>query len=312
MKVTKFFFPMSVDKAMEHCQQCPRKCQSLKRFCNADPKLPEAAAVYAHLGEEPPLSGKKGISNIFFAHCNLQCCYCQNNAISRAVVAPERITLRGIKSIIDATAESLTHTENIVGLVSATHYADLVPAIVEGLHTRGLFPTIVYNTGGYERVEVLQRLAPYIDIYLPDFKYADPALALRYSKAADYPEVAGRALREMYNQKGSALPTDDDGLAFRGLIVRHLVLPGQVDNSIRCLEWIADNLSVNIHISLMAQYFPPEGIDLPDQLGRRLNADEYRRVVEAFNELGFHRGWVQSCDAADNYKPHFDNKTTFK
>lgn len=293
------------------CRKCPRQCPVAPGFCNADSAMPEVAAVYAHTGEEPPLSGARGISNIFFAHCNLQCIFCQNLEISRKFVAPERVTLRGVTQIVDATAESLRHTENIVGLVSATQYADIVPDIVEGIRARGLTPTVVYNSNGYESVDTLQELAPYVDIYLPDFKYSDSTVAQRYSNAYDYPEVAMLALKEMYNQKGSSLPTDDDGIAFRGLIVRHLVLPGQVENSIGCLEWMADNLSTNIHISLMAQYFPPDGIALPDQLNRRITQEEYNRVVEAFHDLGFHKGWVQQLDSADNYKPHFGQKTEF-
>lgn len=294
------------------CHKCPRQCQSQPGFCHSDSQRPEVAAVYAHTGEEPPISGRRGISNIFFAHCNLQCIFCQNHRISRATVDPELVALHSIDEIVDATAQSLSHTENIVGLVSATQYSDLVAPIVEGLHQRGLYPTVVYNTNGYESVEVLRQIAPYIDIYLPDYKYSDADIARRYSNAADYPDVAALALKEMYNQKGSSLPTDDDGMAFRGLIVRHLVLPGQVDNSIRCLEWLADNLSPNIYVSLMAQYFPPEGTALPDQLGRRLTADEYRRVTDAFGALGFHRGWVQELEAAETYKPHFEAETYFK
>lgn len=294
------------------CHKCPRKCDALRRFCNSDSAYPEVAAVYAHTGEEPPLSGQRGISNIFFAHCNLQCIYCQNSRISRARIDPTLVALKGVDQIVEATARMLQKTENIVGLVSASHYSDLVAPIVEGLHGRGLYPTVVYNTGGYDSVDVLRQIAPYIDIYLPDLKYSDCDLARRYSNAADYPDVAGRALREMYDQKGSSLPTDDGGLAFRGLIVRHLVLPGQVDNSISCLRWLADNLSTNIYVSLMAQYFPPSGIVLPDQLNRQVTDEEYRRVVDEFYALGFHRGWVQELDAAENYRPHFEKDTFFE
>ena len=294
------------------CKNCPRGCKAGLGFCGAKNEEPEAAAVYAHKGEEPPISGERGISNIFFAHCNLQCCYCQNHEISRAIVEPSRIRLRGVEAIVDASAMSLSETESMVGLVSATQYAHLVPAIVEGLHERGLFPTVVYNSNGYESVETLREIGPYIDVYLPDYKYADSDLARRYSNAGDYPEVAGRAIREMYNQKGSSLATDERGLAFRGMIVRHLVLPGQVENSLRCLEWLADNISTNIYVSLMAQYYPPEGVVLPEELRRRLRADEYSQVVERFYELGFHRGWVQELEAADNYKPHFEGKTEFR
>jgi putative pyruvate formate lyase activating enzyme len=227
-----------------------------------------------HQGEEPPLCGKKGICNVFFAHCNLQCIYCQNGDISTlSDPTSALIRYRGVDAIVEGIAQTLKQTENIVGFVTPTHYANHIPAIVEGLHQRGLSPVTVYNTGGYESINTLQMLAPYIDIYLPDFKYMDPQLALRYSHAQDYPTVALKALKEMYNQKGSALPTDDDGLAYRGIIVRHLVLPGQVENSLAVLDEIAD-LSPNLHVALMAQYFPPaEG--LPDQLGRTLTAEEY-------------------------------------
>ena len=292
------------------CKKCPRGCSSVPGFCQAISSQPEAAAVYAHKGEEPPICGERGISNIFFAHCNLQCIYCQNHDISRPKVAREKIKLHSVEEIVEATAESLRQTENIVGFVSATQYSDLVIPIVEGLRDKGLRPTIVYNSNGYESIEVLEQLGPYVDIYLPDYKYSDSALAARYSNACDYPEVAGRAIKEMYNQKGASLPTDE-GLAFNGLIIRHLVLPGQVQNSIESLRWIADNLSTKIHISLMAQYFPPAGVELPDELNRRLYKEEYDQVVEEFYKLGFYRGWVQELDAADNYKPHFDTTTSF-
>lgn len=293
------------------CWKCPRRCLSPASFCCADSESPEVASVYAHKGEEPVLSGEKGISNIFFAHCNLHCCYCQNRDISGFDVSSERVTLHTVREIVDAVARSLERSENIVGLVSATQYSDLVAPIVEGLHARGLSPTVVYNTGGYERVEVIDRIAPYIDIFLPDFKYSDAELAQRYSNAYDYPDVAKAAISEMYKLKGSSLPTDDDGIAFRGLIVRHLVLPGCIDNSIGCLRWLSENLSPNIYVSLMAQYYPPEGVELPDELNRRLTTEEYDTVVEALRQFGFHRGWVQELESADCYKPHFGEKTVF-
>lgn len=295
-----------------YCTKCPRKCQTEHGFCNADSASPEVASVYIHTGEEPPLCGRRGISNIFFAHCNLQCCYCQNHEISRATVDASRIGLRGVDQIVDATIRSLKQSENMVGFVSATQYSDLVPLIVERLHELGHYPTVVYNSNGYESLEVLKTIAPYIDIYLPDYKYAFPDIAARYSNAKDYPEVAGNAIKEMFNQKGSALATDEDGMAFRGIIIRHLVLPGQVENSLACLEWIAENISTNVHISLMSQYYPPSGLDLPDQLGRTLKQEEYDKVVDRFYSLGFHKGWVQDLCAAENYHPHFETETSFR
>lgn len=293
--------------------KCPRNCAACasgQGYCHADSRRPEVAAVVAHRGEEPPLAGSRGVCNIFFAHCNLQCVYCQNHAISRATVAESLIGCHSVGETVEAAALTLATTEAMLGLVSATQYADLVPQLVEGLWARGLHPTVVYNTNGYERVETLRALAPYVDIYLPDYKYADTALAARYSNAADYPDVALAALREMVYQKGTALPVDDNGLAFRGIIVRHLVLPGQVENSIACLQRLAE-VSTGLHVSLMAQYCPPEGLTLPDALGRRLQAEEYERVKEAFFDLGFYRGWVQELEAAEEYNPHFGEAVVF-
>ena len=297
-----------------NCNNCPRRCATDRErslgFCHAGTE-PEAVTVCVHRGEEPPLCGERGICNIFFAHCNLQCIYCQNHDISRGTL-PAAIVPRyvGVDAIVERVAQILPTTENIVGLVSPTHYADSIPAIVEGLHRRGLYPTVVYNTGGYDSVETLRALTPYIDIYLPDFKYSDPVLAARYSHAPDYPQMALAALREMYSQKGSALPTDERGMAYRGIIVRHLVLPGQVENSLGVADLLAD-LSPNLHVALMAQYFPTRA-DLPDQLGRTLTPDEYNRVADHFYEVGLCRGWVQELEAQSCYRPDFTIEEAFE
>lgn len=292
-----------------NCNICPRNCGANRAdklgFCHAG-DIPEAATICLHQGEEPPLCGQKGICNVFFSHCNLQCIYCQNHDIS-GPGAPARYI--GIDAIADAIADVLRVSENIVGFVTPSHYAASIPAIVEALHSRGLFPTTVYNTGGYDSVETLRLLSPYIDIYLPDFKYSLPALAERYSHAPDYPGVALAALREMYNQKGASLPTDDSGLAFRGIIVRHLVLPGQVENSLRVLDLIA-GISPNLHVALMSQYYPPLP-GLPDQLGRTLSEAEYRQVTDRFYAVGLHRGWVQDLDSQACYRPDFTRQQAF-
>lgn len=293
------------------CTICPKGCDADRGvrpgFCGGGLE-PEVATICVHKGEEPPLCGEKGICNVFFAHCNLQCVYCQNDTISSHKVGSE-IRFRGVEAIVEGIAEVLSETENIVGFVTPSHYANHIPAIVEGLHAKGLFPTTVYNTGGYDSVEMLQMLAPYIDIYLPDLKYMDPELARRYSHAADYPEVALRALKEMYSQKGSSLPTDERGMAYRGIIVRHLVLPGQVQNSLDVLDALAD-ISTGLHVALMAQYFPPkEG--LPDELGRTLKNDEYEQVVDHFYDIGLYRGWVQELEAQECYRPDFSKKEAF-
>ncbi len=188
--------------------------------------------------------------------------------------------------------------------------------MIERRQRRGLTPTVVWNSNGYEKPETLQRLAPYVDVYLPDYKYADSALALRYSNAADYPQVAQRALQEMVHQMGSGLRCDAQGLAFRGIIVRHLVLPGQVRNSIDCLTWLADNLGTGIHVSLMAQYFPPmvpqQGGLWPDELGRSVRQEEYDEVLECFARLGFDKGWRQELSAGERFRPDFSRRQAFE
>lgn len=287
------------------CTICPRRC-GVKRgdgYCGADEAL-EVAAVCLHRGEEPPLVGPegKGIVNVFFAHCNLQCDYCQNWQISGRNVESGK---RGVESLADEICRLLPQSSGLLGLVTAAHYADQIPAIIDAVHRRGVEPTVVYNSGGYESFEALQKLEGLIDIYLPDLKYMDPALAKRWSHAEDYPEVAAAALKEMKRQVGGGLKCDENGTAYRGIIVRHLVLPGCTENSMQCLEWLADNFNpFSLHLSLMAQYFPPrEGLEAP--LDRTLTEEEYRQVVDRAEVLGLTAGWIQEMNSQDNYRPDF-------
>lgn len=298
------------------CHICPRGCNANRGvaagFCHA-PEVPEIASICVHKGEEPPIAGKKGICNLFFAHCNLQCVYCQNHDISRGFVAEENLFYKGLDAAVNRIAEVLQESENMLGFVSPSHYAYCIPEIMERLHSRGLYPTTVYNSGGYDTVETLRMVEPYIDVYLPDLKYMDSELARRYSGAADYPEVASKALIEMKRQVGTGLKCDE-GIAFRGMIVRHLVLPGAVENSERCLEWIADNLSLDVHVSLMAQYFPPKGLpegNEYDILRRSLTPEEYEQVKEKFYNLGLYNGWVQELDASESFRPDFGKREAF-
>ncbi|MBQ9474495.1 MAG: hypothetical protein IJU81_08825 [Bacteroidales bacterium] len=300
---------------MSLCTICPRQClvdrQVRTGFCGAT-ATPEVASIAIHRGEEPVLSGERGVCNLFFAHCNLGCIYCQNNEISRRVVAPDKIFYHSLDEVADRIGELLQSSEPLLGFVSPSHYADSIPAIMEAIWQRGLHPTTIYNTNCYDSIETLRSVDPYIDIYLPDLKYSDPQLAARYSNAADYPAKARAALLEMVRLRGTRLLTGDDGLAFRGIIVRHLVLPGAVDNSIETLNWIADNIGNNIHLSLMGQYRPPDGMPLPDELYRTLNSDEYNTVVSHMQQLGFSHGWTQSLDASESCLPNFSKKDSFK
>ena len=293
----------------EQCRLCPRRCGADRKtgargWCGATDKL-DVAAVCLHRGEEPPLNP---IVNLFFAHCNLQCIYCQNWQISAE--SGKRKT-ESVESLAGRVCALLPESGGMLGLVTAAHYAHLLPALLDAVRQRGFNPTVVYNSGGYESVETLRSLEGLVDIYLPDFKYMDSDLARTYSHAADYPEVAQAALREMRRQVGGGLKVDDSGHAYRGLIVRHLVLPGAVDNSLRCLDWLADEFPFGLHLSLMAQYFPPRP-GLPSPLDRPLFPDEYRTVVHHAEDLGLTDGWIQELEAQTHYRPDFNKHNPFE
>ena len=298
---------------LKNCRLCARRCgvdrYETNGFCHCAP-LPMVATVCVHKGEEPVLSGSKGVCNVFFAHCNLQCVYCQNIDISQNN-AQVHCHCNSLEQVVDRIKEVLQNSENMLGFVSPSHFAHLIPPIVDMLHSQGLKPIVVYNTNAYDSVEVLRALEAYVDVYLPDFKYCSPLLSKRYSKAADYFQKASLAIKEMYRQKGSTLITTDDGIAQSGLIIRHLMLPGCTADSMDVLQWIAENLSTNVHISLMSQYFPLDK-PLPDSLNRFLSDDEYNRVVDYFYNLGFHRGWIQDLDRQQSYKPDFGHKEAFE
>ena len=292
------------------CHLCPRRCgadrSTASGFCGASDRI-EVASACIHRGEEPPLDP---IVNIFFAHCNLQCIYCQNWQISK--VESGQWKAESPETIADKVCEQFSTfnfqlSTPLVGFVTAAHYADRLPEIIEAIRAKGANPTFVYNSSGYESVDTLRSLEGLIDIYLPDLKYMDSDLAARYSHAPDYPEVAATALLEMKRQVGGSLKVDGDGQAYRGIIVRHLVLPGAVDNSLRCLDWLADHFDpFTLHLSLMAQYFPPR-TGLPAPLDRTLTAEEYAAVTAHADALGFTCGWTQELTAQSNYRPDFTN-----
>ena len=303
---------------IENCTLCPRRCGARPGFCGADDAL-EVASVCVHRGEEPPLNP---IVNIFFAHCNLQCVYCQNWQISgkgeRLKVIGERYT---VDTIADKVCQQLSSFSSksstpLIGLVTAAHYADRIPELIEAIRARGFSPAVVYNSGGYESVETLRSLEGYVDIYLPDFKYMDSRIAALYSHAPDYPEVAQAAIEEMIRQVGLGLKTDADGVAYRGIIVRHLVLPGHIDNTLAVLERLAaissQHSTLNpIHLSLMAQYYPPRP-GLPAPLNRSLTPEEYAVAVASAEELGLTNGWIQELEAKQNYRPDFSRQNPFE
>jgi putative pyruvate formate lyase activating enzyme len=266
-------------------------------------------SVCAHKGEEPAISGENGICNVFFSQCNLACIYCQNFQISsnKGVVSNRSMKL---EELIDSITQFLDQGCHAVGFVSPSHYIPQVKVIIESLKLQGYNPVFVYNTNGYDKVDEIRALEEYIDIYLPDYKYSDNKLAQRFSKVSDYQQIAYSAIIEMYRQKGSTLIMNENGYAEKGLIIRHLLLPGFIDNSLGVLNDIA-NISTSVAISLMAQYWPTPAMANHPELGRKLSGAEYEKVKSELENLGFYKGWVQELDSSDCYKPDFNKDMPF-
>ena len=299
---------------LRSCRICPRNCNADRfsgrlGYCRADASF-SISSIFPHRGEEPAISGDKGICNVFFTNCNLQCIYCQNHQISCNYLdySHEKVDIRHVlRRIVDVLSTGINH----VGFVSPSHFVPQVKVIIDSLKALGLDPVFAYNTNAYDRPEVIRSLEGRIDVWLPDFKYADPDLAKKYSDASDYPETSLLAMKEMLRQKGSGLPLDERGYARKGIIIRHLVLPGHEENSINVLRTIAKELSNDLHISLMSQYYPTPQVMNEEFLGRTLRKKEYYRVVDELNELGFENGWVQDLESNLNYRPDFRNESPF-
>lgn len=283
------------------CNACPRRCgvdRSKKHgFCGVGENFVVARAA-KHFWEEPPISGTNGSGAVFFSGCNLRCVFCQNYELSRAKQGKE-ITEKKLTEIFDSLISSGAHNLN---LVTATQYAERLADVLEKY--RSPVP-VVYNCGGYESVETIKRLSNVVDVWLPDLKYIDPERSLRYSKAADYFNAASKAILEMRRNQ----PEDvfENGLMKKGLIIRHLVLPKNVNQSRRIFEWIKDNLGAKTYISLMAQYTPCGKLEDFPELQRRITKREYEKAVDCLIELGFENVFLQELDSAQKqYIPDFD------
>lgn len=311
-------FPDSVFEpltALKDCTCCPRECHAdringLYGYCNSGAGF-AISSICAHRGEEPVISGQHGICNIFFARCNMSCVYCQNWQISRSrgKVLAEHLSL---EQVCDQIEGVLNAGSKLVGFVSPSHYVPQVKVIMRGLESRGRRPVYVYNTSSYDKVDTIKSFDSLVDVWLPDLKYLDELIGRTISDTPNYPAVATAAIKEMYYQKGSNIRLDDDGNIESGLIIRHLVIPGKTENSKAVLRWIAENLSINVHISLMSQYHPTEKVKDHPLLGRTLFVNEYEEVLEEFHNLGFHNGWVQELDSPTNYRPDFTEDHPFE
>ena len=285
---------------MAECTLCPRRCgvdRSVKTgFCGMG-EMPKVARAALHFWEEPCISGTRGRGTVFFSGCTLRCAFCQNYEISHLGQGKE-ITVSRLADIFSMLEDQGAHNIN---LVTATPF---VPVILKALEIRKPGIPIVWNTGGYESIETLKMLEGVVDIYLPDLKHVSPRLSKLCAGAPDYFEAASQAIREMCRQTGPAV-YDDDGMLQKGVIVRHLILPGCTMDSRKVLDFIAENLPQGTPVSLMRQYTPSPYCNIPG-LDRRITDAEYDRVLEQFQALGL-TGYTQEKESADSaYTPPFD------
>jgi putative pyruvate formate lyase activating enzyme len=287
-----------------NCTLCPRRCAvprvgGKNGFCG----VPETAMVCRaapHFGEEPCISGTRGSGAVFFAGCNLRCVFCQNHAISRGE-AGEAVDVQRLRDIFRSLRDQGVHNIN---LVTPTHYAGVIAEALSGI---SLGIPVVWNSSGYESVETLRRLEGLVQVYMPDLKYADGLLAKRCSSAEDYPAVALAAVREMFRQTGPA-ELDADGLLRRGVLIRHLILPGHAENTLRVIDMVEDNFPPeDILSSLMAQYTPMPGLEDFPELQRPVSQAEYDRCASYLDFSAISRGYYQSPESAtDEMIPAFD------
>jgi len=275
---------------LESCTECPRICGANRfereGYCGSPP-VPKLASAGLHDGEEPPISGFRGSGTIFFTGCNLSCCYCQNYPISQLHHGREI----DLDTLVDTILSLQQRGAHNINFVTPSHASIALEVVIPAARNAGLTIPIIYNTSGYDSVEQLHSLDGLIDIYMPDIRYQDSKIAATLSDAPNYPEINRQALIEMHNQVGD-LETDSSGIAVRGLLVRHLILPGNRVSTSEALDFIVEKISTNTYVSLMSQYFPAyEAVDIPG-LDRKINTGEWRSAVRAFRESGLN-GWIQ-------------------
>jgi putative pyruvate formate lyase activating enzyme len=299
----------ALEKRLEHCDICPRQCGVNRRvgeigFCQSG-YLPVVSSYCAHFGEEPTLSGNCGSGTVFFGNCNMACVYCQNHQISQDPAHQMRfeVTFEKLAAImLQLQNEQECHNIN---LVSPTHF---VPQIVKALAIAvplGLRVPLVYNTGGYDAVEIIRLLDGIVDIYLPDLRYADDADAVQYSAAPGYVAAARTAIREMWRQTGE-LKLDARGIAEKGLIVRLLILPNGLAGVEESLRWLAGELSPAVTVSVMSQYSPQHRASGIPLLSRSISNGEYAGVLRVMEKLGMENGWLQELSSINFYLPDFN------
>ncbi len=291
---------------LNKCEICPHKCginRNNNQIGRCKSKDTVKIALYStHDFEEPCISGKKGSGTVFFSNCNMNCVFCQNYEISQLGKGKE-ITVDELAEIFLKQQEK--GVENI-NLVTPTSYAYQIIEAIKIARNKGLNLPIVYNTNGYENVETIKDLEGFIDIYLPDFKYVDNELCIKYSKVENYFEIATKSIKEMVRQVGTP-KFDTNGIIEKGVIVRHLVLPGYIENSKKVLLWIKKNLPNEIYISIMAQYFPTYKAKEDEIINRKLTKEEWQEIEEYVQEIGIENGFIQELgEHEEEYVPKWD------
>ena len=288
------------------CNVCPHKCkvnrlEGKSGRCKCNDKI-KIALVSTHMYEEPCISGTNGSGTIFFSNCNLSCKFCQNYEISQLGKGHE-ITIEELASIMVKQQEAGVHNIN---LVTPTMYVYQIIEAIKIARKNGLNIPIIYNSNGYENVETIKALKGYIDVYLPDLKYYSNEIAVKYSKAPNYFEIASKAILEMISQVGEPI-FDEDGMIKKGVMIRHLVLPNHIQNSKNVLKWIKENIPEEIYIDVMAQYFPTYKAKEDELINRKLTKREYKEIENYFYLLDFKNGYMQELgEHEEEYVPKWD------
>ncbi|MFA5845402.1 MAG: radical SAM protein [Thermodesulfovibrionales bacterium] len=298
---------------LTHCECCPRTCgvdrlKGKTGFCKVSSGI-QVSHAGLHFGEEPPISGTKGSGTIFFSGCNLRCVFCQNYQISQKFKQGDTRTLTEDELVSEILRLQYEGAHNI-NFVSPSHMVFQMADAIQSAKEKGLVVPVVYNSNGYDSVDALRQIRGLVDIYLPDIKYLDNKLGKQFSLVDDYADIVPGVLREMLDQAGD-LEMDNAGIAMRGLLVRHLVLPGHLDNSRRCLSFLAD-LSPDIHVSIMSQYSPQYKAGAYPGISRTLTEDEYDEITDYALGLGLENAFIQELKSQYHYLPDFDQERPFK
>jgi len=297
---------------LSSCTSCPRDCKVDRikgdfGICTSG-YLPIVSFYTPHFGEEPVISGIKGAGNIFFGNCNLKCIYCQNFEISQNPLSEKHheVSHERLADIMLELQEKGCHN---IGLVSPTHFLATILKSIYIAAEKGLKLPIIYNTNGYDSVEMLKLYEGVADIYLPDFKYGNSEYAKKYSLVDNYFGKTKEAVKEMFRQVGEELVYEDD-VVVKGLIIRHLILPNDLSETENVFRFVAEELSPKVHISLMSQYYPTNKAYKNILIDRTLRIPEYEKAVQLLEKYNLHNGWIQEIESAGTYHPYFNEDRT--